>query len=96
MKMKQLIGIAVFAVAMLAVAGVQAEEFDTLQGVSAVEMSDAQLAEVEGKNHIIRLVLQQTGKDVLPTDAAANATDAAGSIGGVGQDRPNIVGRLLN
>jgi hypothetical protein len=95
MKMNKLIGIAVFAVAMLAVAGVQAEEFDTLQGVPAVVMTDAELAEIEGKNHVIRLVLQQTGKAAMPTEAAAEATDRAGSIDGAGQDRPNIVG-LLN
>lgn len=94
--MKKLIGIAVLAAAFLAVAGAQAEEFEAVQGVPALEMSADELAEVEGKNHIIRLVLQQTGKASMPTDAAAEATDRAGSIDGAGQDRPNIVGRLLN
>ena len=75
---------------------VQADEtFATLADVSPVKLTSEQMAQVRGANHVIRLVLQRTGKESMPTEAAAAATDRAGSIDGAGNDRPAIV-RLLN
>ncbi len=68
--------------------------FTTLEDVSAAAMTTEQMDAVEGKNHVIRLVEQQTGKP-MPTAAAEEATHAAGSIGAVGKDRPAIV-KLLD
>ncbi|TXS91907.1 hypothetical protein FV139_14340 [Parahaliea maris] len=76
--------------------GLQANEpLATLADVPAVKMTSDELAQVRGEGHVRLLVLQQTGKTELPTAAAAAATDAAGSIGAVGNDRPAIL-RLLN
>ena len=66
----------------------------TMAGVNAKPMASAELGEVRGANHIIRLVLLRTGKTEMPSQAAADATDRAGSTGGVGNDRPTIVGIL--
>lgn len=70
-----------------------AEKFATLADVPAVKLTGKQAADVRGANHVIRLVQFRTGR-TLPTDAAIQATTAAGSIGGVGNDRPAIVALL--
>lgn len=73
----------------------EAKSFDTMAKLDAQPMAAEELAEVRGANHVIRLVLQQTGKAAMPTEAAAAATTRAGSIDGAGKDRPAIV-KLLN
>jgi hypothetical protein len=65
----------------------------SLNETSAVEMSQDELGEVRGANHVIRLVEFRSGT-TLSTAAAADATRDAGSIGGLGQDRPNIIAQL--
>ena len=92
MKIKSIFIVTAVVVAASASSVQAAERFATLGDVPAVKMTSAQTAEVRGANHVIRLV-QFSGATLL-TQAAIDATTAAGSIGGVGQDRPKIVGLL--
>ena len=79
----------------LVAAAAQAEgAFSTLRATSAVELSQEEMADVRGANHVIRLITLRSGT-ALPVAAAVDSTTNAGSIGGVGQDRPKIVGLLL-
>ena len=72
-----------------------AGDIDAPKGVTNTPtvMSDTQMDQIVAGNHVIRLVLQNSGLAEL-TSAAADATTAAGSIGAVGNDRPVIVGLL--
>ena len=80
---------------MIAAGTAQAGESFVIVGYASAEaMTQQQMVDTRGANHVIRLVLFRTGKAEMPTLAAAEATTRAGSIGGAGKDRPAIV-RLL-
>jgi hypothetical protein len=75
--------------------GVQAgDDFAIVGDTLAEAMTQHQMANTRGANHVIRLVMLRSGKLTMPTPAATEALIAAGSISGAGQDRPAIVGLL--
>ena len=57
-------------------------------------ITDDQMDEIVAGNHVIRLVMLRSGLSELSSGRATDATTAAGSIGGVGQDRPAITSLL--